>query len=206
MTIIFILVVSLSMVSALDSEAEVICNYTEAFLVDHLIEDGFRYYEDDIINLVTFINTDSEIEVDISKVKIFLKGFEKQCGRDNPKLYVEKVNGVPYIIRVDPDRDLCKLDIGQKSETSLLFVTVDFDIDWYIPSPRINTGEMSCKSLSFWKWMFKYEREGENTYSFSGVKIWWIITLLISWWIYRFIAKKVRENKKLDKMIKRKMG
>ena len=195
---------SLSIVSSLDSNEEIICDYSEQFLREHIIPNGFDYSQEEIINLTSLINVYSSPDVQIGTVELYLKNFEFQCGRSNPQ-FIQVIEDSNPIVTVSQENLTCNGQINKKTEFNFGFFDLKFDMDWYIPFLKIDTGEMTCASLNFWSWIFKYENNGDDFYSFTGFKIWWILSLgilILLWWIF---IGRFRQNKKINKLIDKKL-
>ncbi len=63
----------------------------------------------------------------------------------------------------------------------------EFFFDYTIPFFDINTGELSCKSVKFWNYFFKLEEK--NSYSFTDLRIWWILSSFLLVILFSFIKQ-----------------
>ena len=182
-----------------------VCEFAEQFLREHITIVGFDYSHDDIVNLTDLINVYSRPNIQISTTELYLKNFELQCNRTNPEfLKIEEPSNFTFIT-VHAANLTCNGQINKKAELNLGLFTMKFDMDWYIPFLKIDTGEMTCASLNFWSWIFKYENNGDDFYTEKGIKIWWILSLgilILLWWIF---IGRFRQNKKINKLIDKKL-
>jgi len=196
---------SLILVSAQSNE-EIICDYSEQFLREHIISDGFNYSQNEVINLTNLINVYLIPNILVDDMSNFLNNFETKCNRTNPvyfKIIKEESNYT--LITIQEDNLSCSQDIGKKAEISLGFISLAYDMDWYIPFFKIDMNTISCDSLNFWKWIFKYQDNGKGFYSFIGFKIWWILSFGLIIFVLKFFKRKNHENRKLNSLIDKKL-
>ena len=183
-----------------------ICDFAEQFLKEHVTLVGFDYSHDDIVNLTNLINIYSSPDIQVSTAELYLKNFEAQCDRTNPTYFKENESKTNFtLIKITSENITCSENINKKAEINLGFFILKYDMDWYIPFFKIDTGEMGCNSKAFWSWIFKYKDNREGYYSFVGFKLWWVLSLIIltfAWW---FIIGRRRQTKGINKLIKRKL-
>lgn len=82
---------------------------------------------------------------------------------------------------------------GVSLNKTFTLLWIPLNLDWSLPLPEINMGVMKCYNLDFFRWIFRFEKQGETT-SLNGIKIWWMVIGLI---LGILIYKKKKKKKKI---------
>ena len=195
---------SLSIVSSLDSNEEIICDYSEQFLREHIIPDGFDYSQEEIVNLTSLINVYLSPDIQIGTVELYLKNFEFQCGRSNPTFLEIKEPSNFTIVKINTENFTNNGQINKELEFNFGLFVLKFDMDWYVPFFKIDLDNSSSESIGGWRYLFKYEPIADDYYQFHGFKVWWIIILFVLIIGLKIIKSQKKDERKINKLINRK--
>ena len=145
-----------------------------------ILGNNYKYDLVDLNDLRNSLNT----KVSLSLLRYYIDNFEEKCVKLN---YSESLPKKPS----DLDSIIKKYFPDCETELTGLF-------GLSFPFPNINIGDLSCKSVNFWRFAFKLEKS-EYSYTITKIKVWWIVLLIFLIIIIKFI----KSNKKMDNVLKK---
>lgn len=162
-----------------------ICNYVYDFL---LTKGGKKVYTSQEVNdLRDKINIYSTPSIDNVTTQNYIDNFETVCGRSLPNSLNPLLNNTNFtIFNYNSSRQPCTPTLN----TTLTILNAQFNLDQSMPFFHIDMGQASCGAIDFARWLFRIE--GTDTYSITGLKLWWILSatgILVIILLYRNVRK-----------------
>lgn len=160
-----------------------ICNQTYYFVINHLSENNISYSESDLSLLSNDIFFRLNVNLNSSLEDYLIKNFRNIC--------------YPYtILRIPESSNVGELKINKTTPSEICSLEVSPLFGLSIPLPIIYVN-LSCDGINFWKYIFKLDKEGENTI-INGIRIWYFLLFFIC----LLIASYLKTNGLIYKLVR----
>lgn len=155
----------------LGNDSSKVCKFSYFFIIDHLEEGNILEYDQEDLLFLRGELEEIEVNVSIPDLEPFIENYTTNCPNST---------SIPLPLEINETEETNQTDEYKCERISINKTIIDFyEMDWSLPILTIHKGAESCSKISFWKWFVNYEKTGQFDYSVTGVKIWWIIPIVI---------------------------
>jgi len=176
--------------SPLGLNASYLCRKIKIFLEEH----PTIYTAYDIGNLRQNISDEIGIVPSKTLVNQYINNYDTLCFNVSEEEIIDEEEEKKKII--DITTESCSVDV----DGSINFVLFEIPIYKAFRLPKIGIGDISCKSINFWKHILRLERNGEIT--ITGIRIYVVLLLMIIGYVI-YIIKRTTDFSFLEDLIRR---
>ena len=159
-----------------------------------LLNNKLNYTDKDVLDLVMEIKNKTNFYISLKQVEDYIYYFDYYCNEFN------MTKPRPLAI-VEPNITYIYLSSRENCSVYLNTSIVGFNLDWSTLYPKFFWGNMTCKQVNFWRWIFNIEEVGDNTYNIRGIKLFWFALLILVGIFYYMFVYKVKKQKRIVKKL-----
>lgn len=184
-TILLVLLILIPLVSSLSvGETKQVCENSYHFIIENIKGNKLSYTTNELEHFL------SDLDFPLTKQEAlsYINNYDIECKG--------------YFNKEVPDYSITR-SVGEITEEYECDNEIDsnflgYPMDLSMPFIKIHQGMEDCDSIEIKKYFLRYEKTGQYDYSITGIKLWWIFTLIILVISILFYKINRRINKELN--------